>query len=190
MFFNISVCPGIVCHILDIPAEVCERNVWGFFPILIMSSNKRLEKLLMRETLSQIGNGGGDCFNAIWGQIVADSAWVHRLLDCLRKNLVDVMEQSERLACREINGRGAYGRWLRRIYPNRISCTKVVLLFYTELDWWCPVVSGQGVCVENRLHLSDLAEDQAHYSFVFPWTRMQYMLVIKLVVSFYSVVSI
>lgn len=45
---------------------------------------------------------------------------------------------------------------------------------------------GQG----SRRHLSDLEEDQAHYSFVFLRARMQSMLVIKFVVSFYSVVSI
>lgn len=65
MVTNISMCFGTDSHVLDIPAEVYERNIWVFFPSCIISSNKRLEKLLVREALSQVKNGGGDCFNTI-----------------------------------------------------------------------------------------------------------------------------
>lgn len=141
------------------------REMFDFFSrSCIISSNKRLEKLLVREALSQIGNRGGGCLSTIWGQIAAGSAWAQCLLDRLREKLVDTMEQSERLARREINGRGAHGRRLRRIYPNRILCIKLVLLFYTGPDWWCVVLSSGK---ESRLYPSDPAEDQAHYRFVF-----------------------
>lgn len=59
-------------------------------------------------------------------------------------------------------------------------------LFYTKIHGAQCSQGGK----ERKLHLSDLAEDQAHYRFVFLWTRRQSMFVIKLVVSFYSVVSI
>lgn len=112
-----------------------------FYPIL--SAKKRLDKLLVREALSQIRHRGGGFLNIIWGQIAAGSAWVHCLLGHLKDKIVDTIEQSERLPWREINGIGAHCRWLRKMYPNRILCIKLVLLFYTQPDWWCTMLSGQ-----------------------------------------------
>lgn len=79
----------------------------------------------------------------IWGQTAAGSARVHCLLGYLKEKLVDTMDQRERLAWREINDRVAHGRWMRRMYPNRILCIKLILLFYTQPDWWCTVLSQQ-----------------------------------------------
>lgn len=118
------------------------REKFGiFYPII--SATKRLEKLLVREALSQMRNWGGGFLNIIWGQTAAGSAWVHCLLGYLKEKLVDTMDQNERLAWREINGRVAHGRWMRRMYPNRILCIKLILLFYTPPDWWCTVLSRQ-----------------------------------------------
>lgn len=148
-------------------------------------SKKRLEKLLVREALSQIRNWSGGFLNIIWGQTDTDSASVHCLLGHLKEKLVDTMEQSERLAWREINDRSAHDRWLRRMYPNRILCINWFYCFTYSLTDGAQWFLGRK---ENTLHLSDLAKDQAHVSFVFPWARA--MLVIKLPVTFYSDVSI
>lgn len=132
----------IVCsHILDIIAEACERKIWIFL-------SHHFSKQKTRKVTSE-GSPFTDqklrwsLLKYIWGQSAASSAWVHCLLGHLKEKLADTMEQGERLAWREINGRGAHGRWLRRIYPDRILCIKLVSLFYTQPDWWCTVLSGQ-----------------------------------------------
>lgn len=157
MVFNIPMCFGIVSH---------DVGLWcsNFFSQLYNFIKEKTRKIPSERSPLSEQKQSWWFFNTIWGQIAASSAWAHHLLDCLRKRLVDTMEQNERLAWRKINGRDTHGRWLRKIDPNRMSCTKLALLFYKELDWWCRVVlRGR----ESRLHLSDLAEEETQCSFLF-----------------------
>lgn len=165
-------------------------------------------KFPLREALSQLLNGGGDCrvpavakklnsvispgpfqplkfYDSVTIQMLSEGKllqvqrdWVVSWAAWERSWLIP-LEKSERLAWREIKGSSTHAKWPRRICFNRFSCTNIILSFYKDLgDAKC---SWEG----RRAGHTSLILQKTTYSFVFLRKN-----VIKLVVYFYTSISI